>query len=69
MSATSRILCPHCAHETPRPSGREFVICTCGLRLSIGPAADPRRRPEVLLGGLALLAMAAAAFDLVRRFF
>lgn len=70
MSATSRIRCPLCAHESPRPSGREFVICTCGLRLFCGRTPDARRRrPELLLGSLALLAMAGAAFDLVRRIF
>jgi hypothetical protein len=70
MSAANRIRCPLCAHETPRPSSRDFVICTCGLRLYAGRPRDARKRaPEVLLGSLAVLAMIGAAVDLVRRIF
>jgi len=58
-----------CGHETPRPNGRDFITCTCGLRVSCGRAAVPSRQgTETVFGLLAVVAIVGATLDLLRRF-
>jgi hypothetical protein len=69
MSNSYVVRCPMCGHETPRPARRDFLICTCGLRLACGRAPDDRRhRAGTVFALLALVAMVGAAVDLLRHF-
>lgn len=69
MGSSYVVRCPMCGHETPRTSGREFIVCTCGLRVACGaPPATGGGRTETVFATLALFALVGAAFDLLRRF-
>jgi hypothetical protein len=68
MSTPQGVRCPMCGHLTPLPCGRDFITCTCGLRLETrAPAAGRGARGQALFAFLALVCMLTAAVDLVRR--
>lgn len=69
MPTTPGVRCPMCGHVTPNPRGREFITCTCGLRLvnQHSAAAGGRARAHTLFAFLAVACIVTAAIDLVRR--
>jgi hypothetical protein len=68
MSTTSGVRCPMCGHLSPRPRGRGFVTCACGLRLvNQTPTAKRPLRAQTLFALLAVACMITATADLVRR--
>lgn len=68
MTTPQGVRCPQCGHLTPAPRGRDFITCTCGLRLANQtPAADRPARGQTLFALLALACMLTAAVDLLRR--
>ena len=57
-----------CGHLTPVSRGREFITCTCGLRLSNQTSpTDRTSRGQTLFAFLTLACVLTAAVDLVRR--
>jgi hypothetical protein len=68
MSTPQGVRCPMCGHLTPISRGRDFITCTCGLRLSnqTAPAHRPPRG-QALFAFLAVACMLTAAVDLVRH--
>lgn len=57
-----------CGHLTPLTRGRDFITCTCGLRLETrATAADRGAQGQALFAFLALACMLTAAVDMVRR--
>jgi hypothetical protein len=68
MSSSRTVRCPLCGHVTPHPASREFIICTCGLRVACErlPSSSGARL-QAVFGLLALVALLGAAADLLRR--
>jgi len=68
MPMTPGVRCPMCGHVTPKPRGRDFITCTCGLRLvNQTTRASGHARAQTLFACLAIISMLTAAADLVRR--
>ena len=68
MSTSRTIRCPLCGHDSPRPASRDFLICTCGLRLACEPdSAGKASRVHAAFAALALASLVTAAVDLLRH--
>jgi hypothetical protein len=68
MSRPEAVRCPMCGHLSPAPTGRDFLTCTCGLRLASESGPSTRSsRAKAVFGLFALASLFAAATDLYRR--
>jgi hypothetical protein len=70
MSSPNGLRCPFCGHLTPIPKGRDFITCTCGLKIANG--VPPVRKSgsgsgRRLFAFLTVACIVTAAVDLVRR--